>query len=125
MLADKNAVANLAVKNLDKARKFYEDTLGFKPVGSQDGELIVYRSGQSTFNVYCSEYAGSNRATAMTWAVGDDVEGVVQALKSKGVNFEHYDMAGLQREGDVYSGGGMKVAWFKDLDGNILNVVSG
>jgi hypothetical protein len=57
--------------------------------------------------------------------VGDDVEGVVRALKAKGVTFEHYDMPGMSREGDIHVGGNMKVAWFKDPDGNILNIVNG
>ena len=75
-------------------------------------------------NVYRSDYAGTNKANAVTWAVGDDVEGVVRALKAKGVVFEHYDMPGMKLEGDVHIGADMKVAWFKDPDGNILNIVS-
>jgi hypothetical protein len=93
-------------------------------VGAEGQELIVFRSGNSTINVYRSQYAGTNKATALTWAVGDDVEGVVRALKAKGVTFEHYDMPGMTREGEVHVGGNMKVAWFKDPDGNILNIVS-
>jgi hypothetical protein len=57
--------------------------------------------------------------------VGEDVEGIVSALKGKGVKFEHYDMPGMTRKGDVHAGGGMKIAWFKDPDGNILSIVSG
>jgi hypothetical protein len=75
--------------------------------------------------VYRSKYAGTNQATAVTWVVGDEVENVVRALKAKGVKFEHYDMPGMKRTGDIHIGGEMKVAWFKDPDGNILNVVSG
>jgi hypothetical protein len=75
-------------------------------------------------NVYRSQYAGTNRATAVTWLVGDDVEGVVRALKAKGVTFEHYDMPNMKREGDNHVAGDMKVAWFKDPDGNILSVVN-
>jgi len=66
MLGDIDASANLAVKNLATAREFYEGTLGLTKVGSQDGELIVYRSGKTTLNVYRSEYAGTNQATAVT-----------------------------------------------------------
>ena len=62
-------------------------------------------------------------ATALTWAV-DDVEDVVRTLKSKGVRFEHYDLPETRREGDVHVSGDLKVAWFKDPDGNILSVVS-
>ena len=124
MLDDKDAVANIAVRNLETATKFYQDTLGLKQVGAEGEELIVFKSGNSTINVYRSQYAGTNQATAVTWAVGDDVEGVVRALKAKGATFEHYDMPDTTREGDVHVAGDMKVAWFKDPDGNILNIVS-
>ena len=124
MLGNKDAIAIIAVKNLETARKFYEGTLGLKPVDAEGEELIVFRSGNSTLNVYRSQYAGTNRATAVTWLVGDDVEGVVRALKAKGVTFEHYDMPGIKRSGDVHVGGKMKAAWFKDPDGNILSIVS-
>jgi catechol 2,3-dioxygenase-like lactoylglutathione lyase family enzyme len=124
MLRDRDAVANLAVKDLDTARVFYEQTLGLEQVGSEGQEVVMYRSGKTTLNVYRSKEAGTNKATAVTWVVGDDVERVVQALKGKGVTFEHYDMPGLTLEGDVHVGYGMKVAWFKDPDGNILNLVS-
>ena len=124
MLSDKDAAANIAVKNLETARKFYEDTLGLTQVGAEGQELIVFRSGNSTINVYQSQYAGTNQATAVTWVVGEDVEEVVRALKAKGVTFEHYDMRDMTREGDVHVAGNMKVAWFKDPDGNILNIVS-
>jgi catechol 2,3-dioxygenase-like lactoylglutathione lyase family enzyme len=124
MLGDKNAAANIAVKNLETARKFYEGTLGLTQVGAEGEELIVFRSGNSTINVYQSQYAGTNQATALTWTVGDDVEGVVRALKAKGVTFEHYDMPDTTLKGDVHVAGDMKVAWFKDPDGNILNIAS-
>ena len=124
MLRDTDAIANLAVKDLTRAKEFYEGVLGFEPVGREGDELIVYRSGKTTFNVYRSKEAGTNKATAVTWVVGDKVHDVVQALKGKGVTFEHYDMPGLTLEGDVHVGYGMHVAWFKDPDGNILNIVS-
>lgn len=124
MLGNKDAVANIAVKNLDTAKKFYEDTLGLTPVGAEDQEVVVFKSGNSTVYVYQSQYAGTNKATAVTWVVGDDVEGIVQQLKAKGITFEHYDMPGITRDGDVHIAGDMKVAWFKDPDGNILNIIN-
>lgn len=125
MLADKDAAANLAVRNLQAAKKFYEGTLGLKPIGQQNDHLVAYRSGRSTLLVYESQYAGTNKATALTWTVGDDVEGMVSKLKSKGVSFEHYDLPGMKRKGDLHVAGDMKAAWFKDPDGNILSIVSG
>ena len=124
MLRDKDAAATLAVKDLKAARRFYEETLGLEPVASEDDEVIVFQSGHSKINVYRSQYAGTNQATALTWAVGD-VEGAVRELKAKGVKFEHYDMPGMKLEGDVHVAGDMKVAWFKDPDGNILNLING
>ncbi len=84
----------------------------------------MLKSGKSTINVYRSQYAGTNKATAVTWTVGDELDDVVQTLKGKGVKFEHYDMPGMVRKGDVHVAGDMKVAWFKDPDGNILNVTN-
>jgi catechol 2,3-dioxygenase-like lactoylglutathione lyase family enzyme len=124
MLGDKDAAANIAVRDLETARRFYGETLGLTQVGSEGAEVIIFRSGNTIINVYQSKYAGTNQATALTWVVGDDVESVVRALKAKGVSFEHYDMPDITREGDVHIGGNMKVAWFKDPDGNILNIIS-
>jgi len=125
-LSTRNAHANVAVKDLDRARQFYEGKLGLKQVESQDGELIVFKSGDTLINVYRSEFAGSNKATAVTWMV-ENIEDVARGLKEKGISFERYDIPQLKREGDIYVGpkGEMKVAWFKDPDGNILNIVSG
>lgn len=122
MLGSKDAVANIAVNNLQTARKFYEGTLGLKAVDAEGEELIVFKSGNSILYVYRSQYAGTNRATAVTWAVGNELEGIVRALKAKGVTFEHYDMPGMKHEGDIHVGGDMKIAWFKDPDGNTLSV---
>jgi catechol 2,3-dioxygenase-like lactoylglutathione lyase family enzyme len=124
MLGNRNAVANIAVRNLETARKFYEGTLGLKPVGFEGEEVIVFGSGDSKINVYRSEHAGTNKATAVTWTVSD-VEDEVRALKDKGVTFEHYAMPGSRLEGDVHVFGRMQVAWFKDPDGNILNIING
>jgi len=123
MLENSNASANLAVKDLAKAKAFYQGTLGLSQVDDIGGELAVYKSGETVLNVYRSQFAGTNKATAVTWAVGDRIGPIVKALKSKGVTFEHYDMPGLTLEGDIHVGSGMKVAWFKDPDGNILNLV--
>ena len=124
MLSDKDAAANIAVKDLRVAKKFYEDTLGLKQAGAEGDELVVYKSGNTILNVYRSQYAGTNKATAVTWAFGDDVEGIVRALRAKGVVFEHYDMPDMKREGDLHVAGDMKIAWFKDPDGNILNIIN-
>jgi catechol 2,3-dioxygenase-like lactoylglutathione lyase family enzyme len=125
MLGSKDAVANIAVRNLQTARKFYEGTLGLKAVGAEGDELIAFRSGGSTLYVYRSDFAGTNKATAVTWEVGDEVDALARELGAKGVAFERYEMPGMKHEGDVHVGDGMRIAWFKDPDGNILSIVSG
>jgi len=124
MLGNTDLSANVAVKDLDRAKAFYEDVLGLTPSGGQADELVAYRSGSSTLSVYRSEFAGTNKATAVTWEVAD-VDAEVRELKGKGVAFERYDMDGMRMEGDVHvaEDGGMRVAWFKDPDGNILNLI--
>jgi catechol 2,3-dioxygenase-like lactoylglutathione lyase family enzyme len=125
MLGRRNATANIAVKDLARARRFYEDTLGLETAGGASDELVAYRSGSSMLFVYRSQYAGTNQATAVTWTVGEDVEGVVRKLKAKGVTFEHFDLPDTRRVGDIHISGAMKVAWFKDPDGNLLNIANG
>jgi catechol 2,3-dioxygenase-like lactoylglutathione lyase family enzyme len=125
MLADKDAMATIAVKDLEVAKQFYEGRLGLKPTGVQNAEVLVYQSGNSRIVVYRSQYAGTNKATAVTWGLGDDLDEVVKALKAKGIVFEHYDLPGMTRKGDVHLAGNFKAAWFKDPDDNILHVNSG
>lgn len=123
MLGDKDVCVVVAVKDINVAKSFYEEKLGLKKV--EDGEDgVMFKSGNSGIFVYPSQYAGTNQATAATWMV-DDVPGFVEQLKGKGVTFEQYDnLPGVTREGDVHVMGNMKAAWFKDPDGNILNIVS-
>jgi catechol 2,3-dioxygenase-like lactoylglutathione lyase family enzyme len=125
MLSKQDAVPTVAVKNLAAAKKFYEGTLGLKQLETEGDEVVVYQTGNSRLNVYRSQYAGTNKATVVTWPV-EDVEGEVRELKSKGVAFEHYDMPELKLKGDVHvsDGADFKVAWFKDPDGNIFSIVN-
>src|ERR1700687_1597110 len=116
MLADKDAVATIAVKDLKAAKKFYGDTLGLKPTPVPEPEVLNYKSGESTVLIYKSQFAGTNKATAVTWIV-DDVEGTVKDLKAKGVAFEHYDFPGMTRKGDVHIAGNSKARGLKDPAG--------
>ena len=123
MLRETDAVATLAVKDLDKAARFYEETLGLSRADGEGDEALVFESGDTTINVYRSRFAGTNKATALTWVV-DDVEDVVDTLRARGVKFEHYDLPETTREGNIHVSGDIRVAWFKDPDGNILSVAN-
>ncbi len=122
MLGGKNAAATIAVKDLQVARDFYENVLGLEPAREVPGG-VMYRSGSSVVLVYPSEYAGTNQATTASWAVGDELDAVLEGLRAKGVTFEHYDLPGMTREGDVHAMGDVRGAWLKDPDGNILALV--
>ena len=123
MLAGKEIVGTIAVKDLAVARKFYEGTLGLKVQDDSGTEAHVYRSGDTRLIVYRSQYAGTNQATGLNLMVGADIDGIVRGLRDRGVKFEHYDMPGAKLEGDVHVMADMKIAWCKDPDGNILAFV--
>lgn len=126
MLVDREIAATVAVRDLARARTFYERTLGLEAVQTEGEEAVTYRAGSSRLLVYRSEYAGTNRATAASWFVGDDVDDVVRTLRDRGVAFEHYaDLPGARLDGDVHVFGELRTAWFKDPDGNILAVMNG
>lgn len=122
MLGDHAAIATIAVKDGKMARSFYEGALGLTVVDEGPG-VATYASGESKVFAYESQYAGTNEATAATWMV-DDIDAIVSDLRKKGVSFEHYDMPDMRLEGDVHVGDGMRIAWLKDPDGNILSLVS-
>jgi catechol 2,3-dioxygenase-like lactoylglutathione lyase family enzyme len=125
MLSSKNAIANIATKNISVAKEFYQETLGLTVTGNTGEHLFSFKSGNSIIWIYQSDFAGTNKATSLSWMVGDELEAIVADLKGKGVTFEHYDMPQMKLEGDIHVGGGMKIAWFKDPDGNILSMTSG
>ena len=124
MIGDSDAIATIAVRDIEKAQKFYTGMLGLEPLPAAEAGVLNYKSGNSSVLVYKSQFAGTNKATAATWQV-DDVEVVVSELKARGLTFEHYDFPGLTRKGDVHIANKFKTAWFKDPDGNILAIIGG
>ena len=124
MLGKADATPMIAVTDLGRARDFYEEKLGLKSKDEWGEEGVTLKSGDTLVNVYRSQFAGTNKATALTFEV-DDIESEVSELKEKGIFFEHYDLPGLERQGDLHVAEGFKTAWFKDPDGNILSLIEG
>jgi catechol 2,3-dioxygenase-like lactoylglutathione lyase family enzyme len=121
MLDSATAHATIAVTDLDRAREFYEEVLGFKPI-DQRSSGWRYRAGAGTwFLVYPSQSAGTAASTAMTFIV-DDIEKEVSELRERGVVFEEYDFPALKTVDGIAELQGERAAWFKDPDGNILSI---
>lgn len=123
MLGDKPVIATVAVKDMEAAKGFYEGKLGLKADEARpDGTR--YKAGNTYIFVYPSQFAGTNKATYAAWAVGSDLDKIVEDLKSKDVKFEQYDgIPGVTREGDIHKFGEMRAVWITDPEGNILNLV--
>lgn len=118
MLTDNPIVPMLAVSDLGRARKFYEDVLGFKATQEHE-EDITYESGGVKFGIYPSQFAGTNQSTAAGFLV-TDLLAEKKDLESKGVTFEDYDLPGVKTDEGVATIGLERAAWFRDPDGNIL-----
>lgn len=127
MLSDRDVAATVAVSDIERAKAFYSDTLGLPLDEVEEGAgVLVYRSGRAQLIVYRSDYAGTNQATAATWAAGQQLDEIVAALRKAGVTFEKYDIPGVTvRDGIHDFDGRFRGVWFKDPDGNILHVNNG
>ena len=120
MLSDSRVHANIPAADIERARRFYTDTLGLSVADEREGLLIFTTEGGTTFMVYQTEYAGQAGHTIAQWHV-DDIEAEVKDLKTKGVRFETYDMPGVTWSDDIASIPTMgRAAWFKDSEGNTM-----
>jgi catechol 2,3-dioxygenase-like lactoylglutathione lyase family enzyme len=120
MLQKSPMYAYLPAKDVGRARRFYEEKLGFRPkLETAGGVVYEFASGTACF-LYPTPNAGTSSASQAFWQVAD-VEHEVAELRAKGVVFEQYDFPGM-KDG-IATGGGAKSAWFKDTEGNILAIV--
>lgn len=125
MLGDHDSIPVLAVTDLDRARTFYEEVLGLtSPREAPEG--VLYTAGSSVFLVYPSSFAGTNRATAMSFQIAaDQFDAEAQTLRERGVTFSTFEAEGLDWVDGVASYDDVKSAWFEDPDGNVLNLETG
>ena len=120
MLTDKSTYATLPVTDFARAKKFYGDTLGLAIELDTDGG-VMYRSGATLFFVYPSRLKPSGH-TQMSWLV-PDIKSEVAELRKKGIQFEDYDVPGVDKiDGIFHVGPNVWTAWFKDPDGNLLGL---
>ena len=122
MLQNSPMYSYIPAKDVNRARKFYEQKLGFKANEEIDGG-IVYKFGDHTACfLYESKNAGTSKASQAFWQV-KDVEREVAELKKRGVEFEDYDEPGMKTVNGIMTSDDAKAAWFKDTEGNILAII--
>jgi catechol 2,3-dioxygenase-like lactoylglutathione lyase family enzyme len=114
--------AYLPVKDVARARAFYEKKLGFVAKQEIAGGVVYEFGGNTACFLYPTPNAGTNKASQAFWQV-EDVEREVAELKERGVRFQEYDMPGMKTVNGIATAGGAKTAWFEDTEGNILAVV--
>ena len=119
MLANAPVTTMLPVKDLDRARAFYEGKLGLKPVGLKPDGKFTYDCGGATLALFPKEGGTKADHTAVSFRV-PDIAASIAELKRAGVTFEDYDFPGLKTVGHVCVLGAEKAAWFLDTEGNIL-----
>jgi catechol 2,3-dioxygenase-like lactoylglutathione lyase family enzyme len=115
----------LPAQDLARAKAFYAEKLGLHPAEERPGGLL-YRCGGTKFVVFASTGMPSGDHTQMAWTV-DDLDAVMAELRSRGVEFEHYDgltvNGVVEVEGNYPSvGTGERGAWFRDSEGNLLGI---
>lgn len=121
-LSDAKAHAVVAVSDMARAMSFYRDSCGFTPVSEMQGATTFECGGGSLLDVYASQFAGSCRSTSVHFEVAD-LDGAMADLRSRGVVFEEYEMGEITTVNGVSEAGGVRGAWFKDPEGNILGLV--
>lgn len=121
MLKEIDSSAILAVSDLARARDFYHDKLGLD-LSQDNASVLSFKTGKTTLHVYVSDFAGTNKANAVVWGVGDQLDAIVADLAAKGITFEHYPDMGMDYRDGVHSSGDFKAVWLKDPDGNILHL---
>jgi catechol 2,3-dioxygenase-like lactoylglutathione lyase family enzyme len=121
MFESTEAFSGFAVDDLQKAREFYEGTLGLR-VSERSGDLTLHLAGGRDTFVYAKPDFLPATYTILNFLV-DDIEAAVDELTARGVRFERYDGTDQDEQGISRAEGGPRIAWFRDPAGNILSVL--
>jgi catechol 2,3-dioxygenase-like lactoylglutathione lyase family enzyme len=129
MVGVKDVAARLPAQDLERARTFYSEKLGLEPDEERPGGLR-YRCGTGWFAVFQSAGPASGEHTQMGVEV-EDLDATVAELRARGVEFEEYDVPGLQTVNGIAEvagnypskgGAGERAAWFRDSEGNLIGI---
>ena len=124
MFGNTKAFSGFAVDDLEKAKQFYSETLGLE-VTEENDLLTLHIAGDRPVLVYPKPNHTPASFTILNFPV-DDIEGTVDELTSRGVQFERYEGTPLETDPKgIFRGGGPLIAWFTDPAGNVLSVIEG
>ena len=124
MLVEHTPHAIVATSDLDRSREFYERVLGFAGGEPTPGGYL-YPVGAGSVMIYQTDFAGTNKATLMGFALDADAFDVeVGNLRAAGVEFDTFEMEGVSWEDGVALMGVARAVWFRDPDGNPIAVSS-
>jgi len=125
MLKQAPVTTILPVKDMDRARNFYEKMLELEPRGfAADGNYLFGCGGSAQIALITKPEGTKAEHTALSFEV-TNIEQVIAKLKARGVVFEDYDFPTLKTVDHVCVLGSDKAAWFKDSEGNYLCVHEG
>ncbi len=119
MLANAAVTTMLPVKDMARARAFYEGRLGLKAGNAKADGKFEYSVGGSTLALFPKPEGTKAEHTAISFRVAD-IAAAIAELKRAGVVFEDYDLPGFKTVEHVCVLGSEKAAWFKDTEGNYL-----
>jgi predicted enzyme related to lactoylglutathione lyase len=120
MLGHAKLAAFVATADPDRAKAFYQNTLGLTLVSDEEYAIIFDANG-TTLRIQKAGPFTPHSFTALGWHV-DDIEAATTALRERGVAFEQYPWMPAGSNGIMTFPGGARVAWFKDPDGNLLSL---
>jgi catechol 2,3-dioxygenase-like lactoylglutathione lyase family enzyme len=119
MLANSSVTTMLPVKDMTRARAFYEGCLGLKVGNLKADGKFEYAVGGSILALFPKPEGTRAEHTAISFRVAD-IDASIAELERAGVVFEDYDLPGLRTVEHVCVLGSEKAAWFKDTEGNLL-----
>lgn len=119
MLASASVTTLLPVKNMARARAFYEGCLGLKAGNFKADGKFEYLVGGTTLALFPKPEGTKAEHTAISFRVAD-IAGSIAELQRAGVVFEDYDLPDLKTVEHVCVLGSEKAAWFRDTEGNYL-----
>jgi catechol 2,3-dioxygenase-like lactoylglutathione lyase family enzyme len=121
VLSDAGVLTTLPVSDLARAKRFYREVLGLRPLQELPQGLLYECADGGRFLLYLTGARSPSEHTQMSFVVAD-IEGEIEDLKGDGVSFEEYDLQDLTTVGSIAYSRSAESAWFRDSEGNLIGI---